>query len=104
MITLNTSVDLESYDALQVRRPRVLSNSVKMSYITDTGASISVAGMGFARQLGVREDDLLQTLMSVTSADDSSIKVLGVVVVELQSEGGAPRSLSIYAEERRAVC
>ena len=87
MIKLNTKVDLEGYDNLRVRRPRVLSTSVRMNYMTDTGASISVAGMGFARQLGIREDDLLQTSMAVTSADGSSITVLGVVVVELQSEG-----------------
>ena len=65
----------------------MLNTSVRMSYITDTGASISVVGMGFARQLGVSEDDLLQTSMAVTSVENSSIKVLGVVVVELQYEG-----------------
>ena len=60
-----------------------MNSSVKMNFITDTGASISLAGMGFARLLGVREDDLLQTSMSLTGADNTSIKVLGVVVVEL---------------------
>ena len=87
MIKLKTSVDLESYDALQVRRPRVLSTSVRMSNLTNKGASITVAGMEFARQLGVREDDLLQTSMVITSANDTQFKVLGAMVVDLQSEG-----------------
>ena len=72
---------------MRVRRSRVLSTSGRVNYMTDMGASVSVAGMGFARQLGVREDDLLQTSLAMTGADNSSIKVLGAVVVELQSEG-----------------
>ena len=82
-----------SYDELGIRRPRVLSSKVMMQYMVDTGASVSVAGMTFARQLGVREDDLVQTNQVITSADGSQMKVLRVVFVSVGAMGNLTKEM-----------
>ena len=83
MITIHTSVSLSSYEALGLVRPRVLGSVVKQSFMCDTGASISIAGLQFVRKLGIREEDLLTVDMMVTSADNSPIEVLGAVLVDM---------------------
>ena len=85
MITLRSRIDLSSYDDLGVRRPRVLGDQVKSGFMADTGASVSIAGMNYARELGIREDDLLKSNLAVSSADGSKIGVLGSVLVELEN-------------------
>ena len=57
--------------------------------MADTGASISVAGLDYARQL--REDNLLPTAMSVSSADGSFITVVGTVLVSIEGAGVATK-------------
>ena len=90
-ITLTSSVSLDSYDSIGVRRPRVLGDRVKTEFMTDTGASVSVAGMQYARRLGIREDDLLTSDISVVSADGSPISVKGSVLVEISGAGRVTR-------------
>ena len=53
--------------------------------MADTGASVSIAGMKYARELGIREDDLLKSNLAVSSADGSKIGVFGSVLVELEN-------------------
>ena len=87
MVDLVTSVDMSSYSELGVRTPRVMSDKVKTRFMTDTGASISIAGMQYARSLGVREDDLLKSNIEVQSADGSRIDVMGSVLVNIWGVG-----------------
>ena len=87
MITLRSRVDLPSYDELGLKRPRVMGDQVRSNFMADTGASVSIAGMSYARELGVREDDLLGSNLAVSSADGSRIGVLGSILVELESLG-----------------
>ena len=72
-------MSLGSYDEFSFRRPRVLGGGVSQHFMCDTGASISIAGIQFARKLGIREDDLLEVNMAVSSADNSPITVMGAV-------------------------
>ena len=90
-VSLVTSVSLESYDELGVRRPRVLGDKVSTPFMTDTGASVSVARMQYARSLGIREDDLLAADIEVVSADGSPISVKGSVLVEVSGAGCTTR-------------
>ena len=50
----------------------------------DSGASISVAGLKVLKVLGIRKEDLLQTKLTVTSADSSKMTILGVVLLEFR--------------------
>ena len=87
MLNLTTKVDLSSYDEIGIRRPRVIGDKVRSEFMADTGASISIAGMQYARRLGIREDDLLQTTMMIHSADGSRIDVRGSVFVTVEGSG-----------------
>ena len=60
MITLKAEVSLSSYDDLGLTRPRVLGDKIMKKFMADTGASITIAGMSFIRELGLREEDLLE--------------------------------------------
>ena len=82
-LKLVTRVCHEAYDNLSLRRPRTLSIGVRQQYLADTGASVCIAGMGYARAMGIREDDLIPADMTIFSADDSKIAVLGSVLVSL---------------------
>ena len=64
-----------------------MGDQVRSKFMADTGASVSIAGMMYARELGVREDDLLKSNLAVSSADGSKIGVLGSILVELESSG-----------------
>ena len=91
MVDLTAKVDLDSYSELGLRKPRVLGDRIKVEVMADTGASISIAGMQFARRLGIREDDLLGTTMMIHSADGSKIDVRGSVFVSLTGSGQATK-------------
>ena len=64
----------------------MLGDVVKKKFMADTGASITIAGMSFVRELGLREEDLLEPGLVITSADNSGIKVMGVALVRLSTE------------------
>ena len=103
MLKLMTSVSLESYDSLKLRRPRVLGGEVSQLFMCDTGASISIAGMQFAGKLGIREDDLLKVDMTVSSADNSPITVMGAVLVDIMVGTSRTREM-IYICRGTAGC
>ncbi|MCP3680923.1 MAG: hypothetical protein GY782_11975, partial [Gammaproteobacteria bacterium] len=98
MITVKTSVSMSSYESLGLTRPRVLGTVVRQAFLCDTGASISIAGVQFARKLGIREEDLLRVNMMITSADDSPIKVVGAVLVDIWAGGEATKEMVYICE------
>ena len=67
------------YTKLGRQVPRTLVKSIVASFMLDSGASISVAGLKLLKILGIRKEDLLQTKLTVTSADSSKMTILGVV-------------------------
>jgi hypothetical protein len=82
-LKLVTRVCHEAYDNLSLRHSRTLGIGVWQQYLADTGASVCIAGVGYARALGIREDNLIPADMTIVSAEDSKIAVFGSALVTL---------------------
>ena len=84
MMMVQSRVDLPAYAALKLRAPVHPLRIAEGYHLADTGASICLGGRQFMRSLGLYESDLTPCDISVCGADNSSIKVLGAVLVEFK--------------------
>ena len=80
-----------------------MGDVARTSFMTDMGVSISVAGMQFAQKLGIKEDDLLQSSMQITSADGSPISVLGSVMVDLRGFGEKTQGAGVHLPQDQGL-
>ena len=80
---------MSAYKALGLKPPAKQSRVSGGQHLADTGASICLGGKDYLRSLGLSEEDLTPCDMTVSGADNSSIKVLGALLVEL-SRGSRP--------------
>ena len=95
MSDLYSRLDMDAYKALGLKPP---VKQMKVSWgrhLADTGASICLGGKGYLRSLGLSESDLTPCDMSVSSANNDSIKVLGGLLIEhlqtlMQSKARSP--------------
>ena len=68
------------------RCPHGKLTAATMDWLCDSGASICIGSQDLVGKLGMREDVLIPTGLKISSADSSNIRVLGMVLLEI--EGG----------------
>ena len=82
MIALHSKVDMSAYKALGLKPPARQAIPSQGQHLADTGASICLGGKSYLRSLGLTEQDLTPCDMTVCGANNSSIRVLGALLVE----------------------
>lgn len=61
------------------------STAVSMPAMADTGCQICLAGLRVIHPLGLRESDLIPVTINMHTATDSSIRILGAILLRLSS-------------------
>ena len=97
MVELYSRLDMGAYKELGLKPP---SKQIKVSsgqHLADTGASICLGGKSYLRSLGLSIEDLTPCDMTVCGANNSSIKVLGALLIEFSRGPGynEPRTKQI---------
>ena len=82
MIDLYSRLDMNAYKALAIKPPDRQFRVSFGKYLADTGESICLGGKGYLRSLGLTEEDLTPCDMSVCSASNTNIHVIGALLVE----------------------
>ena len=82
MVRLNSRLDMNAYKSLGLKPPTKQAKISGGQHLADTGASICLGGKSYLRSLGLSEEDLTPCDMTVCGANNSSIQVLGALLVE----------------------
>ena len=82
MVELYSRLDMSAYKSLGIKPPSKQCSVSRGQHLADTGASICLGGKGYLRSLGLSEDDLTPCDMSVCSASNANIDVLGALLIE----------------------
>ena len=72
------------YTKLGKRCPYGKMNVATIDWLCDSWASICIGSRGLVSELGMREDNLLPSSFKISSADSSNMRVLGMVLMELE--------------------
>ena len=97
MVKLYSRLDMSAYKALGIKPPEKQFKVSLGSHLADTGASICLGGRGYLRSLGLSESDLTPCEMSVSSASNASIEVIGGLLIEFSTGENAkdPRTKQV---------
>ena len=93
MVDLHSTLDINAYKALGLKPPAKQAIKSWGQHLADTGASICLGGRTYLRSLGLSEEALTPCDMTLCGANNSSIKVLGALLIEF-SRGPAAQNLS----------
>ena len=85
MVNLYSRLDISAYKALGLKPPAKQLSVSGGQHLADTGASICLGGKAYLRSLGLSEDDLTPCDMTVCGANNSSIRVLGALLIEFST-------------------
>ena len=99
VVQLYSRLDMGAYKALGLKPPAKQAKVSGGQHLADTGASICLGGRTYLRSLGLCEEDLTPCDMTVSGANNSNIKVLGALLVELSrgsSQGDLTTKQIIY--------
>ncbi len=93
-VELHVDVCTSAYEQLRLPVPKSVVGT-KVSAMVDTGAQMCVADESVARRLGIR-DQLVDTAMNVTVADNERLGILGASFVVLRMAGGRMSRQMVY--------
>ena len=90
-IKLTASINQDDYSELGLQlkaRPKL----IKVMAMADTGCQSCLAGYGFARRLGLNNNTLLQTKLTMYAANKSPINVLGAIFVRFSGKDNSGKT------------
>ena len=80
-VTLSLEFDFATASSLNMVTPDLMVQKMTTKGMADTGASVCMADLQVIRRLGLVESHLTPCEMELTSADKSSISILGAIPV-----------------------
>ena len=86
-VNLSVQFDKQSANHLAMVVPNRLIRKVSVYAMADTGASVCMAGRSIIRDMCLNDNDLTPCAMELTSADKSSIKIVGAIPVVISDAG-----------------
>ena len=103
IVRLNSRIDMNAYKSLGLKPPAKQAKVSGGQHLADTEASICLGGKTYLRSLGLSEDDLTPCDMSVRGANNSSIKVLGALLVEFSLGQGNKQPGQVQPTSKQIV-
>ena len=80
------TICVEGYYQCDVRLPRVNGRRVDIKCLPDTGAQLTVTGIGFIHLLGVKKSELIPLSHGVNAANNAGLGLLGGAFVTFRGK------------------